>query len=60
MGVGEWYVTQIQDGKQVVTIHKVVAKDGRTMRQIVKGIEPNGKVLESIQVFDRVATSPQR
>lgn len=50
---GEWLVTQMQDGKQLVTIHKAVSKDGKTMRQIVKGIDNQGNSYEQLQVFDR-------
>jgi hypothetical protein len=53
MAPGEWYVTQMQNGKQIFTIHKVVSKDGKTMRQTLKGLDPQGRPVESLQMFDR-------
>jgi hypothetical protein len=50
---GAWWVTQMQDGKQRVTIHKVVSKDAKTMRQMVKGTNSQGTPIEHKQVFVR-------
>jgi hypothetical protein len=46
---GEWYVTQMQDGRQRITIHKAISKNGKSMRQIVKGLDPQGTQLELLQ-----------
>jgi hypothetical protein len=50
---GEWFVTQTQKGKQFATIHKTVSKDGRTMRQVVRGVDEKGNRVDHLQVFDR-------
>jgi hypothetical protein len=50
---GHWYVTVMENGKQIGTIHKTISKDRKTMRQTLKGVDPNGKPFEQIQVFDR-------
>lgn len=50
---GEWYVTQMKSGTQFATIHKVVSTDGKSMRQVVKGVDPQGHLFVQIQVFDR-------
>jgi hypothetical protein len=51
--LGHWYVTVLQNGKQVILIHKTFSKDGRTMRQTLTGTDPQGKPFEQILVFDR-------
>lgn len=50
---GDWYHTSLQNGKQVAVIHGIVSKDGKTMRQITKGIDEKGKPYEDIEVYDR-------
>jgi hypothetical protein len=51
---GEWLVSaMLQDGTQVGTLRKIISKDGKTMRQITKGVDPQGKPFEQVQVFDR-------
>jgi hypothetical protein len=50
---GDWWVTQMRDGKQYATIHKVVSKDAKTMRQTVKGTNSQGIPVEHTQVFTR-------
>ena len=40
------------------TMHKLISKDGKTMRQIVKGFDPQGKAYEELRVFDRQAELP--
>jgi hypothetical protein len=49
----EWYVTAMQDGKQVGTRHKTASKDGKILRQSVRGTDAQGKPFENILVFDR-------
>lgn len=51
--LGDWYHTSLQNGKQVAVIHGIVSKDGKTMRQITKGIDEKGKPYEGIEVYDR-------
>src|SRR5262245_20055504 len=55
IGPGEWLVTaMLQDGTQVGTLRKIISKDGKTMRQIIKGVDPqSGKPFEQVFVFDR-------
>jgi hypothetical protein len=49
---GDWYVIYMRNGQQYLTMHKVVSKDGKTMRQTMKGLA-QGKPYEQVQVFDR-------
>jgi len=53
MAPGEWHVTTMLDGKQVMTRHKVISKDGKTMRQTVEIMDPQGKLVEQLEVYDR-------
>ena len=50
---GNWYVTALQNGKQVELIHKTVRKDGKIMRQTIKGIDPKGKPYEGLLIYDK-------
>lgn len=50
---GEMYGTSIQDGKQVEYSHTVVSKDGNTMNRTLKTMNDQGKLVESLMVFDR-------
>ena len=50
---GDWYATQMQDGKQSYTRHKIVSKDGKILRQIFRSTDTQGKPFENILVFDR-------
>ena len=50
---GEWYVTYMRDGKQYLTVHKAVSKDGKTLTQTFKGVDSSGKLIEATAVFDR-------
>ena len=49
---GEWYVTYMRDGKQYLTVHKVVSKDKKMLMQTFKGIF-SGKSIVSVSVFER-------
>jgi len=49
----EWYVTAMQNGKQTLTIHKVISEDGKTMRQTVTSVDSKGKPFEELRVFER-------
>jgi hypothetical protein len=50
---GEWYVTQLQDGKQAYTRHKIISKDGKILRQSFRSTDVQGKPYENILVFNR-------
>jgi hypothetical protein len=50
---GDWYATQMQDGKQSYTRHKIVSKDGKILRQSFRSTDTQGKPFENILVFDR-------
>jgi hypothetical protein len=50
---GEWYATQLQDGKQAYTRHKIISKDGKILRQSFRSTDAQGKPYENILVFDR-------
>jgi len=49
---GEWYVTYLREGKQILTLHKAVSKDGKTLVQTFKGVF-SGTPAEIVTVFDR-------
>jgi hypothetical protein len=50
---GNWYVTAMQNGKQVSWAHKTISKDGKTMTQTWKNMDAQGKPIVDIEVFDR-------
>jgi hypothetical protein len=51
---GDWWVTTLQDGKQLRTLHKVISRDGKTMTQTSRGSEPSsGRLFENVTVFER-------
>jgi hypothetical protein len=49
---GEWYVTYMREGKQYLTVHKVVSKDKKMLMQTFKGVF-SGTPAEIVTVFDR-------
>lgn len=53
MAPGEWFVTYMRDGKQYLTMHKLISQDGATMRQTIKGVDPQGHPAEQIQLLRR-------
>ncbi len=53
IGSGNWLVTNLHNGKQFATMHKVISKDGKTMTQTIRGVDDQGKPFKQIQVFDR-------
>lgn len=53
IGPGEFYVTQLQDGKQVQVEHIVVSKDGKTMRVNLHRIDAQGHASQAIEVWDK-------
>ncbi len=50
---GNWTVTWMQNGRQVLLRNKTVSKDGQTMRQALKGVNAEGKPFEVLVFFDR-------
>jgi hypothetical protein len=42
-----------KDGKELRTRHMVVSKDGKTMTSKVKGTNPNGKLVDGTDVYDK-------
>jgi hypothetical protein len=50
---GEWYAIFLQDGKQYQTIRKMIANDGKTMTQVIRGVDTQGKPFEQLNVYDR-------
>ena len=50
---GNWYVTVLQNGKQIAVRHKAFSKDGKIMTQIYMGMGAQGKPIVEVLVFDR-------
>ena len=50
---GNWFLTVLQNGKQVSVTQCLISKDGKTMRQITKGTDAKGKSYQDVEVFDR-------
>lgn len=50
---GNWYVTALQNGKQISWAHKTISKDGKTMTVTWKNMDAQGKPIVDIEVFDR-------
>jgi len=50
---GHWYVTIMRDGKQAGFYQKIVEKDGKTLRQTLKYLLPEGKLIEVLTIYDR-------
>jgi len=50
---GEWVLTRMRDGKQYNTVHKIISKDGKTMRQTRRGTSLQGTPVDRVSVFDR-------
>jgi hypothetical protein len=53
IGPLEMYGTSIEKGKQVEVTHTVVSKDGKTLNRTVKTMNAQGKLVESLQVFEK-------
>ena len=57
LGPGEWCGVYIKDGKQIVTRHKVVSDDRKTLTQTLRFIDEDGDdgggLVEIIEVFER-------
>ena len=50
---GEWYAIMSIGGKQIWYIHKIISKDGKTMYQTFKAVDPNGNPDEAKFVFEK-------
>jgi hypothetical protein len=50
---GNWYLSVMMNGGQVGIIHKTFNKDGKVMRQTLKGVDAQGKYVEGESLFDR-------
>lgn len=50
---GEWYVTFLKDGKQLLAVHKVVSKDGKTMNLTYIGADAQGNRFDQIDIYNR-------
>jgi hypothetical protein len=50
---GEWRVTYLANGVQFLTMQKLVSPDGKTLRQTMTGVTPQGKSFEGVLVFER-------
>ena len=53
LGPGEWCGIYIQEGKRIVTRHKVVSDDGKTLTQTIRAIDDGDGPVEIIEVFER-------
>ena len=49
---GHWCVNIMKDGKQIARYHKIVSKDGKTMKQSLIGSR-NGKPIKVIKLLER-------
>jgi hypothetical protein len=50
---GNWCVSITQNGRQIAMYHKIVSKDGKTMRQIWTGVDKEGKPIHIMKAFER-------
>jgi hypothetical protein len=50
---GNWYVTVLQNGKQIGIIHKTFSKDGKRMRQTYTSTDAQGNPFERLSLYDR-------
>ena len=53
LGPGEWCGIYIEDGKQIVSRHKIVSDDGKTLKQTIRSIFDDDGEGPKIEVFDR-------
>ena len=54
LGPGEWCGIYIQDGKQIVSRHKIVSDDGQTLTQTIRGnIDDGDGPIEIIEEFEK-------
>ncbi len=50
---GHWYASITMNDKQVGLYHKIISKDGKTMRQTYTGFDDDGKPIKIIKVLER-------
>lgn len=50
---GHWCVCIMRDGKQTARYHKIVSKDGKTMRQTLTGTNKEGELVHIMKVLER-------
>jgi len=46
-------ITYMKDGKDMLHIHAVTSKDGKTMRLTIKGTDPDGKPLAGMSSWEK-------
>jgi hypothetical protein len=49
----EWCMTRLQNGKQIFTLHKLISKDGNSMRRIETGTDAQGKAYQNILILEK-------
>lgn len=49
----EWYATYLFEGKQLMTRHKVISRDGKIMQQTLRGVDDRGKPFEVLLVLEK-------
>ncbi len=50
---GHWFAVITLHGNQVGLYHKIISKDGKTMKQTYKGADEQGKPLKIIKVMEK-------
>ena len=50
--LGNWYLVILQNGNQVEVFHEVVSKDGKSLRETIKGTDAEGKPIEGLEVWE--------
>jgi hypothetical protein len=50
---GDLYTTHLQDERQVLVVHLEVAKDGKTMRISIRGLDSGSKPYEDLEFYER-------
>ena len=50
---GNWYLTVLQNGKQVSVTHCVVSRDGKTLQLSTQSTDAKGKSYQEVEVYDR-------
>jgi hypothetical protein len=53
IGLGDFYSTIIQDGKQIAVWHWMVSTDLKTMHVTIKGTDAQGKSYEREAMYER-------
>ena len=53
VGQREWYATYLHEGTQIMTRHKVISEDGKTLHQTLRGVDADGKPFEVLLVLEK-------